>query len=325
MIILTGGSGFVGSNILKRLNQLGEEDILIVDNLRSSDKYRNLIGTKFRDYLDKESLIALLDSGKVGPIRAVLHQGACTDTLEYDGEYMIRNNFEFSKRLLHHALDNSAPYIYASSAAVYGHTELAVEDSGDEAPLNIYGYSKYLLDMYVRRVIPTANSTIVGLRYFNVYGPGETHKGKMSSMVYQFYNQVTKTGAAKLFGAYGSFGPGMSTRDFVNVNDLVDINLFFLNGETKKAVVNAGSGVSRTWNDLANAVISSVGTGQIEYIDFPLSLADKYQFNTRADLTKLRSLGFTKEMTTLEAGVDAYVSALRAPIAKAAPSGVGTL
>lgn len=297
--------------MLKRLNELGEDDVLVADNLKKSDKYRNLVGAKFRDYVDKDDLLPYLQSGKLGKVRAILHQGACTDTLEYDGKYMMANNFEYSKELLHYALEKAIPFVYASSAAVYGHAELATENSGSEAPLNIYGYSKYLFDVYVRRVMPSANSTIVGLRYFNVYGPGEAHKGKMSSMVFQLFNQVTDTGTARLFGAFGSYAPGEQTRDFIYVKDIVELNVFFWQGDVKQAVVNAGTGVSRTWNDLARSVISSLGKGSVEYIDFPRSLADKYQFNTRADVALLRSSGYTKKLRSLEEGVSDYVGMLR--------------
>ncbi|MDR3691626.1 MAG: ADP-glyceromanno-heptose 6-epimerase [Fimbriimonas sp.] len=311
MIILTGGAGFVGSNILKRLNQMGEDDIVVVDNLRKSDKYRNLVGTSFRDYIDKEEFLQRLSNGDFTGVRGIIHEGACTDTMEYDGKYMLANNFEYSKQLLNYCVANKSRFIYASSAAVYGHTELACESDGTEAPLNVYGYSKLLFDQYVKRVMPHAQSTIVGLRYFNVYGPGESHKGKMSSMVVQFYNQIMATGSARLFGGYGAYGPGQQTRDFVYVKDIVDINLHFWERDVTKTIVNAGSGRSRTWNDLANAVIAATGCGKIEYIDFPTTLADKYQFNTRADLSLLRSHGFTKQTHTLEEGVVDYIGMLQ--------------
>lgn len=316
MIIVTGGSGFVGSNILKRLNAEGETDILVVDNLKKSDKYRNLVGATFSDYLSKEDFLSLLQAGQFGrEVSAIFHQGACTDTLEYDGDYMMRNNYDYSKALLHFALDHKVPLIYASTAAVYGHAEVATEVPENEHPLNIYGYSKLAFDQYVRRNWADAQSTVVGLRYFNVYGNGESHKGKMSSMVYQFANQVKSTREAKLFGGIGKYGPGEQTRDFVYVKDLVEINMYFWKNPGKQAIVNAGTGVSSTWNDLANAVISTLGYGEIKYIDFPESLKDKYQFNTRSDVSQLRSLGFDREFYSLQDGVRDYLTTMDAETA----------
>lgn len=316
MIILTGGAGFIGSNILKRLNGLGQSDILVVDNLTNADKYRNLVGASFTDYMAKADLLPALASGMLGKVTAIIHEGACTDTLEYNGDYMIRNNFDYSKALLHYAVDHKVPMVYASSAAVYGHCELADENDGSEAPLNVYGYSKLLFDQYLRLLAPKIESTVVGLRYFNVYGNGEAHKKKMSSMVYQFYHQVKSTGVARLFGGFGPYGPGEQTRDFVYVKDLVELNLFFLDRDPVQTVVNAGTGVSSSWNDLARAVIKTVGSGRIEYIDFPEALKDKYQFNTRADHKHLRSLGYDKEFYSLESGVHDYLSTIESEVAR---------
>lgn len=316
MIILTGGAGFIGSNLLERLNQDGQNDILVVDNLTSSDKYRNLVGKRFSDFVPKNEFLASLEAGKFKGIQAILHQGACTDTLEYNGDYMMRNNFEYSKSLLHFALGKNIPMVYASSAAVYGHSEVADEDASDEAPLNIYGYSKLLFDQYAKRFFNEAESTVVGLRYFNVYGNGEAHKGKMSSMVFQLANQVRETGVARLFGGIGKYGPGEQTRDFVYVDDLVAMNLHFLRGPVLQSVVNAGTGVSSSWNDLANAVIHHLGKGKIEYFAFPESLKDKYQFNTRASLEKLRKLGYENEFSTLADGVAKYLEKMPIEAAK---------
>ncbi len=308
MIILTGGAGFVGNNILRAFNAGGESDVLIVDNLKVGNKYRNLVGTRFTDYLPKAEFRERLRRGTLpAGIRAICHQGACTDTMEYDGHYMMDNNFEYSKELLHYALEQRVPFVYASSAATYGHVDVAREDDGTEAPLNIYGYSKLAFDQYVRTVAANAASTVVGLRYFNVYGPYEGHKGKMASMVYQLAKQVQETGQAKIFGAIGKYGPGGQRRDFIYVKDLVDLNLFFLNGTPRVTVVNAGSGGTRTFKELAEIVVSKLGKGLVEYIPFPDSLVDRYQFNTASDLTKLRSLGYTSEMRTLEEGVSEYL------------------
>ncbi len=308
MTILTGGAGFVGSNLLKRLNAEGVEDILVVDNLKNADKYRNLVGARFADYVDRFEFRRLLEEGKApAKIDAILHQGACTDTLEYDGAYMMRTNYDDSKALLHLALERGVPFVYASSAAVYGHARLARETPEDEWPLNVYGYSKLEFDRYVRRRLPSASSTVVGLRYFNVYGPGESHKKRMASMVFHLANQVRETGVARLFGEYMGHAPGESSRDFVFVEDLVEMNLFFLRSGGK-AVVNAGTGVLRTWNDLARAVTGALGQGRIEYIDFPEGMRGKYQLGSQADLTLLRSLGYDRPFVSLEDGVRRYLS-----------------
>lgn len=304
MVILTGGAGFVGSNLLKRLNAEGVDDILVVDSLKNADKYRNLVGARFRDFVDRYEFRARLEKGDLpAHVDTIFHQGACTDTMEYDGAYMMRTNYDDSKALLHLALDRGVPFVYASTAAVYGHSGLATEDPEHEWPLNVYGYSKLQFDRYVRRLLPEAKANVVGLRYFNVYGPGEAHKGRMASMVHQFIRQVRETGVAKLFGPIGPFGAGESTRDFVYVKDLVEMNLFLWGRPNTKAIVNAGSGTARPWNDLANAVIAALGAGRIEYIDFPEGLRDKYQFDTRADLTRLRSLGYERSFVSLEEGV----------------------
>ena len=309
MIILTGGAGFVGSNLLKRLNAEGETDILVVDNLKNADKYRNLVGAEFADYVSKADFLDLLEDGAFADeVRAIYHQGACTDTLEYDGEYMMHTNYDYSKALLHFAIDGKIPFVYASSAAVYGHATSSVEKPENEWPLNVYGYSKLQFDRYLRRLMPSIESTVVGLRYFNVYGNGEAHKGRMASMVYHFAQQVEETGVAKLFGEYSGFAPGESTRDFVYVKDLVELNRFFMERKGVKAIVNAGSGVCSTWNELANAVIDTLGKGRIEYIPFPEGMKGKYQLGTQADLTQLRSLGYDREFTSLRDGVRDYLT-----------------
>lgn len=320
MTILTGGAGFVGSNLLKRLNAEGVRDILIVDNLKNADKYRNLVGAEFSDYVGKADFLDLLEDGALdGDIDAVYHQGACTDTLEYDGEYMMRNNYDFSKALLHFAIDARVPFVYASSAAVYGHATSSVEAPENEWPLNVYGYSKLQFDRYVRRLMPAIESTVVGLRYFNVYGNGETHKGRMASMVYHLSNQVKETGVCRLFGEYSGFLPGESTRDFVYVKDLIEMNLFFGHSDGAKAIVNAGSGVCSTWNELGRAVIDTLGQGHIEYIPFPEGMKGKYQLGTQADLTQLRSLGYAREFTPLREGVRDYLSTMEAETAPFRP------
>ena len=320
MIVLTGGAGFVGSNLLKRLNADGVDDILVVDNLKNADKYRNLVGARFADYVDRFEFRNMIEGGKLPErIEAILHQGACTDTMEYDGAYMMRTNYDDSKALLHLALDRKIPFVYASTAAVYGHARVATEEPENEWPLNVYGYSKLQFDRYVRRLLPEAESTVVGLRYFNVYGHGEAHKGRMASMVYQFTRQIQSTEVARLFGASGPYGAGESTRDFVSVRDLTEINLHFL-VRGGNGIVNAGSGVASTWNEMATAVIEALGKGRIEYIDFPEGLKDKYQYDTRADLTHLREMGYTREFIPLKEGIREYVTTLDAEAAPFRPS-----
>lgn len=311
MIILTGGAGFIGSNILRELNSRGRTNVLIVDSLKNSAKYRNLVGLKYRDLISRFEFYDRLEMGEWYdvPIEAILHQGACTDTMEYDGERMMNDNYHSSKALLDFALAREIKFIYASSAAVYGHASEAVEDPRNENPLNIYGYSKLAFDNYVRQ-IGDAPGGVVGLRYFNVYGQGEEHKGRMASMVIQFARQIMETGVAKLFGEIGAYGPGEQTRDFVYVDDLVKINLHFLDSDPKVGIVNAGSGVRSSWNQMARAVIDALGKGSIDYIPFPETLKDKYQFDTRADLTKLRAMGYSDPMTPLADGVKSYLGNL---------------
>lgn len=298
-------------NLLRRLNTDGRDDIIVVDELNSQLKADNLSGPKFRDFVDKEEFPKWLsDQAKSSKVEAILHQGACTDTLESDEDYMLHNNFEYSKNLLHFAVAKRIPFIYASSASVYGNHDVAYEDRQLESPLNIYARSKLLFDQYVESNLNGIHSSVVGLRYFNVYGVGEAHKGKMASMVHQLYTQLTSSGVGKLFGAAGGFAQGEQRRDFVFVEDLVDVNCFFLRRSPIQTIVNVGSGKSRSWNDLASILISELGTGRIEYMDFPADLEDKYQFDLRADLSKLRSTGYGREFHTLEQGVRKVVAAL---------------
>jgi len=312
LIILTGGCGFIGSNLLKALNALGESDILIVDNLSNATKYQNIVGAQFCDYMDKRDFRAALETKLIGvEIDSVFHLGACCDTLERDGEYVVRNNYEFSKILLHFALDQRAPFIYASSAAVYGSNMESNEDASQFAPLNVYGFSKLLFDRYVSRLLPSVRSTLVGLRYFNVYGNGEAHKGKMASMVYHLYNELVLSGTATLFGEHGGYKAGEQRRDFVSVSDVVSLNLFFWKSSPMQGIFNAGTGVSRSWNELASLVIREVGSGQIQYVDLPSELRGKYQLHTCANMDKVRTVGYDRTFLTLEEGVKDYVAALK--------------
>lgn len=314
MIIVTGGAGFIGSNLIEALNKRGETDVIAVDNLENGIKFKNLADLQVCDYLDKEEFLAAADKGTFpfARVKAVFHLGACSDTTEWDGRYMMRNNFTYSKKLLHTCEEHRIPFIYASSAATYGGSEAFVEKPEFEKPLNIYGYSKLLFDQYTRRLLPKAETQIVGLRYFNVYGPRESHKGSMASVAYHFYNQVRQDGKIRLFEGSGGFKDGEQQRDFISVTDAVEITLWFLEHPEVSGIFNAGTGRSQTFNDVASAVINHHKSGEIEYISFPEHLAGKYQSYTRADLSKLRAAGCDLEFKTVEQGVSEYLKWLDA-------------
>jgi ADP-L-glycero-D-manno-heptose 6-epimerase len=302
MYIVTGGAGFIGSTLVRALNDRGISDVIVVDDLTQGDKCRNLADCTLADYWDIAEFRTRLQSPRDLPsLAGILHQGACADTTESNGRYMMDNNFAFSREVLHLALENHVPLVYASSASVYGAGEVFAEEPANERPLNVYAWSKLVFDQYVRRHLDQARSTVVGLRYFNVYGARETFKGRMASMVHQLYHQLRDTGIARLFDAYGGYGAGEQKRDFVYVGDVVDVNLHFLDGPTTKGIFNVGSGEARTFNSVAKALIDQVG-GKIEYIPFPESLRGKYQCYTEADLTRLREAGYDRPMTSLEDG-----------------------
>jgi len=309
MIIVTGGAGFIGSNLVHELNLQGEDDILVVDNLSDAanpyKKFLNLAGARFVDYMDKAEFRRALSCGTFASsgIQAILHQGACSNTLEDDGRYMMDNNFTYSKELLHFALHHSIPFVYASTAAVYGLSAKFREVPANERPLNIYGFSKLAFDNYVRHHQASFASTVVGLRYFNVYGPREIHKGRMASVMHHFTKQLKDTGTIRMFEGSGGYGNGGQRRDFVFVQDLAKMNLFFAFGDVRQAIVNAGTGKSRSFNDVAKALMMVHGPGKIEYIPLPADLNARYQHFTEADVTGLRSAGYTAEFTELEAGI----------------------
>jgi ADP-L-glycero-D-manno-heptose 6-epimerase len=316
VIIVTGGAGFIGSNLIQQLNQAGEHNILLVDNFApapnlSGPKFLNLAGAEYADYMDKREFRAALKAGDFDSkrIRAILHQGACSNTLEDDGRYMMDNNFTYSKELLHFALDRKIPLVYASTAAVYGASTEFTEMPANERPLNVYGYSKLVFDNYVRRLMPEFKSTVVGLRYFNVYGPREQHKGRMASVIHHFTRQLKDTGTIRMFEGSGGYANGEQRRDFVFVKDLARINMFFgglLPDSPKKpvhGVVNAGTGAARTFKAVAEALMQVHGQGKIEYIPFPGDLKNRYQHYTQADVTGLRAAGYVAPFTALEDGV----------------------
>ncbi len=316
MIIATGGAGFIGSNLIHQLNAAGERDILLVDNFApaqnlSGSKFLNLHGAKFADYMDKAEFRAALKAGLFDnvAIRAFLHNGACSNTLEDDGRYMMDNNFTYSKELLQFSVERRIPFVYASTAAVYGASLEFAPVSANERPLNVYGYSKLVFDEYVRRLMPQFQSTVVGLRYFNVYGPREQHKGRMASVIHHFTKQLKESGTIRMFEGSGGYENGEQRRDFVFVEDLVRINRFFggLLPESPKtpvkAVVNAGTGEARTFKSVAEALMQVHGPGKIEYIPMPGDLKNRYQHFTEADTAGLREAGYTEPFTALEEGV----------------------
>ncbi len=315
MIIVTGGAGFIGSNLVHQLNRIGQTDILVVDNLAPAPhlarpKFINLQGAQYADYMDKLDFLDSLVAGDFDhePIEAVLHQGACSNTLEDDGQYMMRNNFDYSKVLLHFATEREVPFVYASTAAVYGDSTSFSVDPANERPLNVYGFSKLVFDNYVRRLVSTFTSTVVGLRYFNVYGSREGHKGRMASVLHHFSKQLLETGTIRMFQGSGGYADGEQRRDFVFVDDLARINLFFaglLPGSPRQpvqAIVNAGTGQARTFKAVAEALMEVHHPARIEFIPFPGDLRDRYQHFTEADVSGLRKAGYTDPFTTLEQG-----------------------
>lgn len=312
MILVTGGAGFIGSNLVRQLNKQGRSDILVVDDLTDGTKFSNLVGLDIADYLDKDTLRQQLLSGQLSwpltQIEAVFHQGACSATTEWNGKYMLDNNYQYSKDLLHFCLDAQIPFLYASSAAVYGdRSSNFIEEPQYEQPLNVYGYSKQLFDQYVRRLLPTAKSQIVGLRYFNVYGPGEQHKGSMASVAWHLHNQILQGENPKLFEGSDGYPNGGQKRDFVYVDDVAKVNLWLWANPQVSGIFNCGTGQAEPFQTVAETVIQEHKQGQVIYIPFPKHLAGRYQSFTQADLTQLRAVGYPHQFTSVAQGVSAYV------------------
>ncbi len=324
--IVTGAAGFIGSNIVKALNDRGETDILCVDNLAKADKFKNLVDCEIADYIDKEDFIdLLLDGAWEDDIAAIFHQGACSDTMETDGRYMMDNNYRYSVTLFDYCQAEDIPFLYASSASVYGAGTTFKEERRFEAPLNVYGYSKFLFDQYVRRNLSRLTAQVAGFRYFNVYGPREQHKGRMASVAFHLFNQYRETGKVRLFEGYAGYGDGEQRRDFISVEDVVRVNLYFLDHPEQSGIFNVGTGRSQTFNDVAVATVNALRAaagqppltlaglreqGILEYIEFPAALKGKYQCFTQADVSALRAAGYSAPFLSVEEGCARYVQQL---------------
>lgn len=314
MILVTGAAGFIGSNLVHALNARGESNILAVDDLTDGTKFRNLADAEIADYMDKDAFLTQLQYGKMPKIEAVFHQGACSATTEWNGRFVMDVNYRYSQVLMEYCLQKKIPYIYASSASVYGMGKDGFrEDRACEKPLNMYAYSKFLFDQYVRRNVLSKKrvkgaSQVVGLRYFNVYGPREQHKGGMASTAFHFNNQIKAEGICKLFVGSDGYPDGGQRRDFVHVDDVVNINLWFWDHPGKSGIFNAGTGRAQPFNDVANTVLKWHDKGKIKYIPFPEQLVGRYQSFTEADLSNLRKAGYNAKFMTVEQGVKKYLN-----------------
>jgi len=324
--VVTGAAGFIGSNIVRALNERGETSIIAVDDLTRGDKFRNLAGCDIADFLDKRDFLDALKAGQFdGVVDAVIHEGACSDTMATDGRYVMDNNYRYSVVLLDFCLGDEVPLLYASSAAVYGGGNVFSEERSFEAPLNVYGYSKHLFDQFVRRRFAEASSQIAGFRYFNVYGPNEWHKGRMASVAWHFFNQYCTEGCVHPFEGSGGYAAGEQRRDFVSVEDVVKVTLYFLEHPELSGIFNVGSGRAQSFNDIARTVINTCreaeGQAQlslaemqqqqlIAYAQFPEALEGKYQHFTQADIARLRQAGYGEAFLSVEEGVDRYCRVL---------------
>ena len=323
-ILVTGAAGFIGCNNVLALNRRGVTDIIAVDNLEKSEKFLNLAQCRISDYFDKRDFIARVRAGTAPKPEAIFHQGACSDTMEQDGVYMMENNYRYTLDLYRWAQSLHIPFIYASSAATYGAKTIFREELEFEGPLNVYGYSKFLFDQVLRREFDYLRAPVIGLRYFNVYGPHEQHKGRMASVAFHQYFQYRRTGKVKLFEGCLGYGNGEQLRDFVYIDDVTNVLMHFLDHPVS-GIYNCGTGRAQPFNDVALSVINSlrrhegknaltlseaVASGELEYIDFPEALKGKYQAYTQADLTKLRASGCDVPFRSVEEGVSAYMDYL---------------
>lgn len=325
-IVVTGAAGFIGSNLIKGLNARGIDNIIAVDELTQGDKFRNIADLRIADYVDADTFYTAFAQGAYGKVEAVFHEGACSDTMEQDGKYMMANNYTLTCRLFEACQSQHSRLLYASSAATYGGSSTFREDPRFELPLNVYGYSKLLFDQVMRRIaLPHPHHQVVGFRYFNVYGSREQHKGRMASVAFHQFNQYQADGKVKLFGEYGGYPAGGQMRDFIFIDDVVAVNLWFLDNPQISGIYNLGTGKAQPFNDIAITVVNTlreksgenpltlddaVAAGLIEYIPFPDTLRGKYQSYTQADLTNLRSTGCDHVFASVEQGVRAYVNAL---------------
>ncbi len=313
MIIVTGGAGFIGSALIAALNKRSIDDILVVDRLGSDQRWKNLVNLRFADYMDKEEFLEMVAEDVVSfSADAVFHLGACSSTTETDASFLMENNFEYTKQLAQWTTEEGIRFIYASSAATYGDGESGFADDEDKIetlkPLNPYGYSKQLFDLWAKR--NGLLGKIVGLKYFNVFGPNEYHKADMRSFVLKAFEQINTTGKVCLFKSHRpDYKDGEQKRDFLYVKDAVDMTLFFYDNPDIFGIYNLGAGIARSWNDLAKAVFAAMGKKpNIEYIDMPDSVCNQYQYFTEADITKLRDIGYEKQITSLEESVSDYVT-----------------
>ncbi|MGQ2979581.1 MAG: ADP-glyceromanno-heptose 6-epimerase [Polaromonas sp.] len=328
-IVVTGAAGFIGSNIIKGLNARGIDDIIAVDDLTQGDKFRNLADLQIAEYIDADDFYELFAEAAFGDVEAVFHEGACSDTMETNGKYMMDNNYSLSCDLFDACQAQETRLIYASSAATYGGSDTFRESREFEKPLNVYGYSKLLFDQKLRREVgphfEKAGTQVAGFRYFNVYGPREQHKGRMASVAFHQFSQFRAEGKVKLFGEYGGYGRGGQMRDFVFIDDVVAVNLWFLDHPQARGIFNLGTGKAQPFNDVALAVVNTLRHqqgetplsleeaahgGLIDYIDFPAALVGKYQSYTQADLTALRAAGCQHVFADVQTGVAAYMRAL---------------
>ena len=325
-VVVTGAAGFIGSNLVAGLNRLGVYDVIAVDDLTDGSKFRNFQDLHISDYFDYRQFYELFANGVLGRVNVVFHEGACSDTMEHDGRFMMDVNYRCSRRLLEICLERGVRLIYASSASVYGASSVFREEPEFERPLNVYGYSKLLFDQTVRRNLPGAPTQIAGFRYFNVYGPREQHKRRMSSVAYHHFMQFMESRSVKLFGAYGGYEPGGQERDFVFVDDVVAVNMWFFQHPDRNGIFNVGTGRAQPFNDVAVAVVNScrslngeaelslgriVEDGYVDYLPFPEDLRGRYQCHTQADLRALREIGCEVEFVDVSAGVRRYSEWLR--------------
>ncbi len=308
MIIVTGGAGFIGSNLVQGLNARGITDILVVDDLTDGKKCLNLSDAQIHDYLDKDDFLARVQAGQsFGPVDAVFHQGACSATTEWNGRYVMQVNYEYTKALLHWTTAHQLPFYYASSASVYGNGLVFKEARENEHPLNAYAFSKFQFDVHLRKLMADIQSPVVGLRYFNVYGPREQHKGSMASVAWHLQQQLKASDSVRLFDGCDGYGPGEQKRDFIHVDDVVAVNLWLLDHPEVRGIFNCGTGRAQSFNEVAKAVISQHQRGQIDYIPFPDHLKGRYQSYTQADMGALRAAGYHAPFLSVEQGVPRYM------------------